>query len=229
MSDEKVWRGGISNLYDSMEHYGITPSWMKNESPIVVLPAADYDALIAERDGLANAAIPLGYVCGQHMGPRSTCPVCENDALQARVAELERQLEREYIRTRHARAQTEVRDDEITSLKSALHDYERMVVASEARIATLEAELAQKTAECVALNSWVTRLTESTEAAGVERDTALADLATAREECERLRGLLRRVLLALIPDKALASDQQKKLVVESASTILDDVRKELKI
>lgn len=60
-----------------------------------------------------------------------------------------------------------------------------------------------------------------------QRDTALADLATAREECERLRGLLRRVLLALIPDKALASDQQKKLVVESASTILDDIRKEL--
>ena len=56
---------------------------------------------------------------------------------------------------------------------------------------------------------------------------AIADLATAREECERLRGLLRRVLLALIPDKALETDQQKKLVVESASTILDDIRKEL--
>lgn len=165
MSDEKVWRGGISNLYDSMEHYGITPSWMKNEAPIVVLPAADYDAL------------------------------------QARMAELEKLS---------------------AHLDNACENYE-------ARIATLEASLAQKAAECVALNSWVTRLTESTEAAGVERDTALADLATAREECERLRGLLRRVLLALIPDKALASDQQKKLVVESASTILDDVRKELKI
>lgn len=70
----------------------------------------------------------------------------ENDALQARVVELEKQLEREYIRTRHARAQTEVRDDEITSLKSALNDYERMVVASEARIAALEAEVAQKAA-----------------------------------------------------------------------------------
>ena len=45
--DEKVWRGGISNLFDSIEHYGIIPAWMKNDAPIIVLPAAAHDALIA--------------------------------------------------------------------------------------------------------------------------------------------------------------------------------------
>lgn len=54
-------------------------------------------ALLAGADALNAAtaqtdAHPLGYVCGQHMQPATTCPACERDLLIAEIARLQTAL-----------------------------------------------------------------------------------------------------------------------------------------
>lgn len=119
------------------------------------------------------------------------------DALTARVVELENEQHESdivLINTRNMAAEKFAQD--------------------KARIATLEASLAQKAAECegdkmyIALARGIIQTILDTPSDCKEphdialhlhciiheRDTALADLATAREECERLTDLLSRIV-----------------------------------
>lgn len=62
----------------------------------------------------------LGYVCGQHMQPATTCPACERDELKERVRELEAERDDKHRDLLVSESQATVFQEERDTLRTQL-------------------------------------------------------------------------------------------------------------